>query len=127
MAANTIGEIQTEYWSYSTVRTAVKHMSSERTLRLRGACDNLVSALTLLANRQKGGDNPVNMVLQGLPEKRRLQSMDGLKMSIKVDNHETLTISNQEKKQVSRPVVKPRFTAELPKAVSREGADELTS
>ena len=51
--------------------------------------------------------------------------MDGLRRFIMVDNYEAVkswSLGNME----SRPVVKPNFTTDVPQAVVREGADELT-
>ena len=43
-----------------------------------------------------------------------------------VDNHEAVEVGDIEKKLVSQPVVKPKFTTQFPEAVVREGADEVT-
>ena len=47
----------------------------------------MVTAHKLLAHQQKDGDSPVNMVVQGFPEKSRLQTMDGLRRFTMVDTH----------------------------------------
>ena len=43
-----------------------------------------------------------------------------------VDNHEAVEVGEKEKKLVSEPVVKPKFTTQFLEAVGREGADEVT-
>ena len=43
-----------------------------------------------------------------------------------VDNHEAVEVGDIEKKLVSEPVVKPKFTTQFLEAVVREGADEVT-
>ena len=43
-----------------------------------------------------------------------------------VDNHEAVEVGDIEKKLVSKPVVRPKFTTQFPEAVVREGADEVT-
>ena len=89
-------------------------------------CDNLINALKLLANQQKDGDSPVEMVVQGLQERSRLRIMDGLRKFIMVENHEAVKVGELEKNMESRKVVMPKFTTDFPEAVAREGSDELT-
>ena len=69
-AASTIGRPR------KTARTAEKQK-----------CDNLINALTLVANQQKNGDSPVKMVVQGLHDRSRLKMMDGRRSFIMVDKH----------------------------------------
>ena len=52
--------------------------------------------------------------------------MEGLRNFITMDNHEAVKIGDLEKAPESLPVVKPKFTTDLPEAMVREGADELT-
>ena len=52
--------------------------------------ENLINAPKLPANQKKTGDSRVNMVVQNLPEKSRLKTMDGLRRFIMVDNHEAV-------------------------------------
>ena len=62
----------------------------------------------LLAHQQKDGDSPVNIVVQGSPEKRRLKIMDGLRRFIMVDSH-AVKVGDLEKNMESRPAAKPNF------------------
>ena len=39
---------------------------SKRMQRRRGLCDNLISALKLLANQQKDGESPIQSIVIGL-------------------------------------------------------------
>ena len=41
-------------------------------------CDNLIHALKLLANQQKDGDSPIQIIVTGLHERSRRGIMDGL-------------------------------------------------
>ena len=63
-----------------------------------GVCDKLINALELPANQQKDGDSPVNKVVQGLPEKNRLKTMDGLRRFTMAHNHEAVTVGDLENK-----------------------------
>ena len=40
--------------------------------------------------------------------------MDGLRKCIMVDNHEAVNVGDLQKNNVSRPVVKPKFTTDFP-------------
>ena len=87
----------------------------------RSLCDNLINALTFLANQYKDGYSPVKMVVQNLQERIRHRIMDGLRKFIMVDNHEAVKVGEQDKNVESRKVVKPKFTRDFPEAVVREG------
>ena len=52
--------------------------------------------------------------------------MDGLRKFLDVDNHEAVKVGGLQEGTTSVKVVKPKFTADFPGAVIREGADELT-
>ena len=82
-------------------------------------CDNLINALKLLANQQQDGDSPIQSIVIGLLEKSRLRIMDGLRKFVS-------KIVDLEKHTQSKKVVKPKIATDFPKAVVREGADELT-
>ena len=93
----------------------------------QGMCDNLIHALKLLANQQKDGDTPVQMVVQGLQQKSRLRIMDGLRKFISVDDHAAVEIGDLGKNIESKKVLKPMFSTDceqIPEAVFREGAGE---
>ena len=57
----------------------------------QGVCDNMVSALELLANQQ-GGDSPVGLLVEGLQERSRLKMTEELRGFITVDNHEAVNM-----------------------------------
>ena len=67
----------------------------------QGMCSNLVNALKLLANQQKDGDSPVNMVVQCFSEKSRLKTK-GLGRFTTVDSQETVKVGDLEKRTWSR-------------------------
>ena len=75
-----------------------------------GVCDNLINALQLLANQQKDGDSPVNVVVQGLLEK------SGLQVIGVVDNHEAVRVGEHGVEASGEAEVHDR---------SSGGADEL--
>ena len=78
---------------------------SERTLAPHGVCDNLVSTLSSsLANQHPSGDGLVKVLVQGI--------MEALRKFITMDDHEADKVGGMEKTQGSRPVVKPKFTAD---------------
>ena len=52
--------------------------------------------------------------------------MDKLRKFIEVDNHEAVKVGGLQEGTQSLKVVKPKFAADSPGAVIREGADELT-
>ena len=52
--------------------------------------------------------------------------MHELQRFIMVDNHEAVKIGHLEKTLESLSVAEPKFTTDLPDAVVREGADELS-
>ena len=52
--------------------------------------------------------------------------MEELRSLIMVDNQEAVRLGDLEKNMGSRKVVKHKFTTDIPEAVLREGADELT-
>ena len=91
----------------------------------QGMCDNMVNALKLLANQQKDGDSPAEMVVPDLLDKSRLKTMDGLGMSVAVDKYAAVKIWDPEKKTKSARVVSQKCTTNFPGVVVREGADEL--
>ena len=80
MVAATTGEIRTESWSHKTARTSKAAKVFRAHAAPHGVCENLINALKLLANQQKDGDSPVNMVVQGFQEKNRLKIMNGQKI-----------------------------------------------
>ena len=81
-------------------------------------CDNLISALKLLANHETGSNSLVEVLVVGLQERSRLKMME--------EHHEASKIGDLEKNLESLSVVKPKFTTDFREAVVREGADELT-
>ena len=74
--------------------------------------------LKLLTTQQKDGDSPVENTPYG--------TMDGLRKFIAVDNHEPVNAGRLRRDIKSFKVVKPKFTTDLPGAVIRQGAGELT-
>ena len=73
------------------------------------AADNLINALKLLlANQQKYGDSPVNIVVQGLLEKSRPKKMEA--QMVLHGRHEAVKVGDSEKNMGSRKVVMPNFT-----------------
>ena len=57
-------------------------------------CENVMNALTLLANQQTGGDSPAEVLVEGLQGRSRLKMMEELRRFITVDNHEAKTIGD---------------------------------
>ena len=51
---------------------------------------------------------------------------DGLRLTVAVDNSAAVRIGDLEKETMSKKVVNPKFMSDIPGAVFREGADELT-
>ena len=78
-----------------------------------------------VATSTTGGDSPVEVLVEHLQKRSRLEMMEKLRRFITMDNHEAVKNGNLEKTQDSLPVLKPKFTADFPEAVVREGADEL--
>ena len=89
-------------------------------------CDNLINALKLLTNQENDGDCPVGKIVSGLLERSRSRIMDELRKFIAVNNHGAVKVGDLHRETSSKKVVKPKFTADFPGAVVREGADELT-
>ena len=58
--------------------------------------------------------------------KSHLKIMSGLRKFIAVDSYTSVKIGDLQKEMRSKEVVRPRFTADFPGAVFREGADKLT-
>ena len=55
-------------------------------------CDNLVNALTLLANKQEDGDSPTKNIVTGSHERSRIGMMDGLRSFIEVDSRSAVDV-----------------------------------
>ena len=89
-----------------------------------GLCDNLVNALKLLANQQKGGDSPLESIVTGLHEESRKGIMDGLRNFIEVDNHSAVDVGGTRRGTKAIKVKKLQFSEAFPEAVI--SADELT-
>ena len=64
-------------------------------------------------------------IVAGLRERSRKGIVDGLRKFIEVDNREAVNVGGLRQGTKSVKVVKPRFTADIPEAVIREGAEEL--
>ena len=84
-----------------------------------GVCDNLIIEVKHSAN-QRRGDSPVECWLWASKNEAELRRLI-------MDNHEAAKIGDLEQNMESRPVVKPKITADFPEAVVREVADELPS
>ena len=124
VSASRIGEVRKESWSSegNTGRREAKVFRAHAPPH--GVCDNLVNALELFANQQTGCNSPVDMLVDCVRERRRLK-MEELRRFITEVNHETGKIGDWEKTLESIPVVKSKFSEDVPEAVVREGADEL--
>ena len=72
-------------------------------------CENLVCALKLLANKQLGGDCPVDVLVEELQVRSRLKMMEELRRFTMVDRHEAVTIGDLERTLVTVQVVEPKF------------------
>ena len=92
-----------------------------------GLCDNLINALTLLANQQKDGNSPIQSVVTGLDERSSRGIMDGLRRFIKADNHRVVDVGHLRPGTRSLEVQKLNFSEAFPEATIWEGADELTA
>ena len=88
-------------------------------------CDNRINALKLLANQQKDGDSPIQIVT-GLHERSRRGIMDGLRRFSEANNHSAVDVGHLRRGTKSIPVKKTKFSKAFPEATIREGADELT-
>ena len=64
--------------------------------------------------------------LQVRTRKSRIDIMDGLRSFIEADNHSAVDVGGLRRGTISVHVKKPQFSEVFPKAVIREGADELT-
>ena len=108
--SNTNGERPTGYWFCSSV----------------GFCERLITALHLLANRQKDGDDPIQSIVTGPRERSRKGIMDGLRIFIEEDNHSAVDVGHL--RRGTRPFSCPEaeFQCRLPRGGHEEGADELT-
>ena len=91
-----------------------------------GLWENLINALKLLANQQKGGDSPIRSITTGLRERSRGGIMEGLRSFIKEDNRRAVDVSHLLKGIRPFEVQKPNFREDYPEAAIREGTDELT-
>ena len=89
-------------------------------------CDNLISALKLLANHQKDGGSPIHTIVTGLHERSRRGIMDGLRRFIQADNHSAVDVGDVRQGTRSLHVQKPQFSEAFPEAAIREGAGEST-
>ena len=58
----------------------------------QGLCENLITALKLLANQQEVGDGLLQSIVTNLGKGSRKGLMDGLRDFIKVDNHRALDV-----------------------------------
>ena len=67
----------------------------------------------------------MEVLVEHLQKRSRLEMMEELRRFITMDNHEAVKNGNLEKTQDLLPVLKPKFTTDFPEAVVREGADEL--
>ena len=108
-AANTIGERPNRIL---VIQLSASVREEAKVLKAHAATDNLVNALKFLANQQKDGDSPI-------------ESMDGLRNFIEVDNLSAVDVGGLRRGTKSIRVKKPQFSEAFPEAVS-EGADELT-
>ena len=67
-AASTTGKTRTDFWSYRTARTPSEAQVFRAHASLRGACENLMCAVKILANQQTAGGILVDTFLDGLQE-----------------------------------------------------------
>ena len=89
-------------------------------------CDNLITALKLLANQQKDGDSPIQSIVTGLHERSRRGIMDGQGRFIQAENHSAVDVGDLRRGTKSHLVQKTPVQRGVPEATIREGADELT-
>ena len=75
-----------------------------------GLCDNLISALKLLANQQKDGGSSILSIRTGLHERSRRGIMDGFRRFIDVDN---VDVGDLRRGTKSVKVKKSRSSARL--------------
>ena len=57
-----------------------------------GLCDILINALNPLANQQKDGDSPIQIIVTGLHERSRRDIMHGLRRFIQADSHSAVDV-----------------------------------
>ena len=92
----------------------------------QGLSENLINALKLLANQQTDGDSPMQGIVTGLHEKSRQGIMEGLRRFIEVDNKRAVEVDLPTEGISAFWIKKPKFGAESPDAIVREGPEELT-
>ena len=89
-------------------------------------CENFIVALKLLANQQKGGDSPVQIIVKGHCEKIRKGTMEGLRNFIEVDNHSALEVGYLKGGTRSFCGTKAECPRGEARVSIREGPEELT-
>ena len=87
-------------------------------------CENLIHALTLLANQQKDGDSPVQSIVAKLCQRNRKGLVEGLKNFIEVDNRSALDVGDLKKGTRSCEVRRPKCEEEGHDVSIREGPEE---
>ena len=91
----------------------------------QGLFENLTNALELLANQQTDGDSPMQGIVTGLHEKSRLGIMK-VRRFIEVDNRRAVEVGLLTEGISAFWIKKPKFEAESPDAIVREGPEEST-
>ena len=92
---------------------------------MQGLCENLITALKLLANQQKDGDSPIQNIITGLKEKCMERITNGLRSFITSDNYSAVEVGHQRRGQRPCKVVRPKMNGDSSE-VPREGANDLT-
>ena len=91
----------------------------------QGLCENLISALKLLASQQKDGDSSLQNIIMGLNEKCRERITNGLRSFIASDTYSAVEVGHLRRGQRSFNVVRPKMNGDRSE-VLREGAGDLT-
>ena len=86
----------------------------------QGLCENLINALKLLANQQKGGDSPIQNIIMGLNEKCRERITNGLRSFVASDTCSAVEVGHS--RRVHRPVniVRPKMTGDRSEVQEKE-------
>ena len=89
-------------------------------------CENLISALKVLANQQKDGDSSMQRIVTSLCERNKKSIMEGLRNFRKVDNHCALEVGHLKEGTRSFEARRPKFEEERPEVSITERPEELT-
>ena len=125
-AATMNGEHPTGFKWCKSEPMQTERKSSKHTQHRLDLCHKLVSALKLLANKQKDGERPIQSIATGLHERSRRGITDGLRNFIDSDNHSAVDVGYLRRGTKSVSVKKLKFSETFAEATIREGADELT-